>query len=53
MLAAFNGAMVQWAIHGEGTLGAWVEDTLAPLFVPLQPGGSRVARMRKARRKRG
>lgn len=49
VVAAFNGAMVQWAIHGEGTLGAWVEETLATLFVPLQPEGpgSRVTRKRR------
>ncbi|XXF78415.1 TetR family transcriptional regulator [Myxococcaceae bacterium GXIMD 01537] len=36
-LAAFNGAMMQWALHAEGTIGAWVEDTLATLFAPLRP----------------
>jgi AcrR family transcriptional regulator len=37
--AARDGALVQWALRGEGPLGDWVVDRLAPLL--SGPGGGR------------
>lgn len=34
--AAYNGAILQWALRGRGSIGAWVAETLEAALAPLR-----------------
>jgi AcrR family transcriptional regulator len=36
--AGFNGSLLNWAVHRQGTLTAWVRRDLATLLAPYRPG---------------
>jgi AcrR family transcriptional regulator len=43
--AAWNGALIQWAIRGRGSLGAWISSVIDTLLEPhLALGASKAAR---------
>lgn len=48
--AAFNGAIIQWALHGKGKLDAWVDRTVDTFFASLRtsPTPGRAGRARRA-----
>lgn len=41
--AAYSGALIQWAIRGRGSLGAWISAVVDTLLEPLTVGARRAA----------